>query len=751
MKQVYLAEDIRLANRQCALAEMLDAFADPDMQRKAAMAFHREAEMLARLDNPHIPRVYDNFSEQNRHYLVMEYVQGTTLEEKLGLDGGGLSEDAVTEIGLQIAEALEYLHGLRPPIVYRDLKPSNLMVTADGLVKLIDFGIARYFQPLTTATAIGTQGYAAPEQYKGKAEVRSDIYALGATMHHLLTGRDPAIEPPFTFPPIQQLRPKCNPALANLINEALAYQPDERTASAAEFRQLLLSAKGGVPRPTGTAGRIEHSGIPWRQRVGLYALAFFGYTSINGLFHAFWHSADPLWLLVFKLAASFVFTLALVEALGFSWRRFRARQPGSGASVRFTWRHHAGLLALACLGYDMMVVVAFLLGRAKISLGNPVVTAFILTVVDTVAIVEGFIAFCGAGQRAGREAGAQLLTAAGPGATSPSNITRPVTSKSRAPQSRWILVGVFGLVYASVIATALFHLHSAHRSETAPPRSEPKESRSPAESTSAEAEISVPIPADFLEREAQSKPDDADAWLSAARAWYSQAKADEYFDLEIAPRHRDAIRILGYTDRHRKEYRHAARAYEHYFALGGDDQGARLNLAAADVEIDSASKAVPECNRVLAENPSSFRAELILGVAYTSTGNYSEARAALQKAAKLASDESSRAALADASAELDARIAALNARKARRMAASTPKVPAQQTVGSSQAHFTIGSTKDEVLTVQGTPTSVHNYEDTGTYGQEWDYGDNCNVRFPGTEDKVKSYDNSCGRLHVRLK
>ncbi len=247
MKQVYLVEDLRLAKRLCALAEMLDAFADAAMQRRAAAAFHREAEMLAALDNQHIPRVYDNLSEQNRHYLVMEYIEGTTLEQKLALSGGTLGEDTVVEIGLQIAEALEYLHALKPPIVYRDLKPSNVMVNTAGLVKLIDFGIARYFQPLKTGTAIGTQGYAAPEQFRGKAEVRSDIYGLGATMHHLLTGRDPATEPPCSFPPIEQLRPPCNPALARLINAALAYKSENRPASAAEFRRLLNSAKVRTP------------------------------------------------------------------------------------------------------------------------------------------------------------------------------------------------------------------------------------------------------------------------------------------------------------------------------------------------------------------------------------------------------------------------------------------------------------------------------------------------------------------------
>jgi serine/threonine protein kinase len=249
MKQVYLIEDLRLAKRLCALAEMIDNFADPDIQRQAAMAFHREADMLAKLDNQHVPHVCDNFSEQNRHYLVMEYVQGITLEEKLALSGGKLAEDAVTDIGLQTSEALEYLHGLRPPIVYRDLKPSNMMVTPAGMVKLVDFGIARYFQPLKTATAIGTQGYAAPEQYRGKAEIRSDLYALGATMHHLLSGRDPAMEPPFSFPPIEQLLPKSNPLLAKLINDALAYKLEDRPANAAEFRQRLISAKIGLPLP----------------------------------------------------------------------------------------------------------------------------------------------------------------------------------------------------------------------------------------------------------------------------------------------------------------------------------------------------------------------------------------------------------------------------------------------------------------------------------------------------------------------
>ena len=199
MKLVYLAEDLRLAARRCALAEVVDNFTNPDAQRQAVDAFQREADMLARLNNEHIPRVFDRFSEQNRHYLVMEYIDGATLEEEMKQTGGRLAEARTIDIALQILATLEYLHGLEPPVIYRDLKPSNVMMMTNGQAKLIDFGIARHFQPQQNATMIGTQGYAPPEQYRGKVEQRSDLYALGATMHHALSGRDPANEAPFSF------------------------------------------------------------------------------------------------------------------------------------------------------------------------------------------------------------------------------------------------------------------------------------------------------------------------------------------------------------------------------------------------------------------------------------------------------------------------------------------------------------------------------------------------------------------------
>ncbi len=247
MKLVYLAEDLRLASRQCALAEMVDTFTSPETQKQAVAAFQREADMLAQLSNEHIPRVFDRFSDQNHHYLVMEYIDGITLEQKLQSAGGKLPESEVIEVALQVLDTLEYLHNLEPPVIYRDLKPSNVMLTPSEQVKLIDFGIARLFQPLSNATMIGTQGYAPPEQYRGKVEFKSDLYALGATMHHALSGRDPALEPPFSFPPLRSLCPDVTPALCELVDQALKYDVALRMADAPEFRQRLLAIKSGTP------------------------------------------------------------------------------------------------------------------------------------------------------------------------------------------------------------------------------------------------------------------------------------------------------------------------------------------------------------------------------------------------------------------------------------------------------------------------------------------------------------------------
>ena len=256
MKKVYLAEDSRLGWRKCALAEMLDNYSNAAKQGDAVRAFQRECDLLATLDNPHIPKIFDHFSEEHHHYLVMEYVDGATLENLQANSGQSLGENVVIEVARQILETLSYLHGRNPSVLYRDLKPSNVMITDSGIVKLVDFGIARNFEPSTAMTLIGTPGYAAPEQYRGAPEARSDLYALGAVMHRALTGRDPATEPPFSFPPVADLRPDVQPALGGLIDQALSYKIEGRPSSADEMAERL-AALGLLSVPTALKSALE--------------------------------------------------------------------------------------------------------------------------------------------------------------------------------------------------------------------------------------------------------------------------------------------------------------------------------------------------------------------------------------------------------------------------------------------------------------------------------------------------------------
>ncbi|HTY54381.1 MAG TPA: serine/threonine-protein kinase, partial [Candidatus Binataceae bacterium] len=244
MGMVYLAQDHRLANRLCAIKEMVDHFIDPNQRLEANEYFAREADTLAQLKHQAIPAITDRFDDRNRHYLVMEYVEGRNLEEELAAVGHPLSEGLAIDIARQLCDVLVYLHGFTPPIVYRDMKPSNVMLTPKGRVILIDFGIARLFKAVGKGTMIGTLGFAPPEQYQGQVDPRSDIYSLGATLHYVLTGRDPEKFPPFSFPPIRDLRPELSSNLAGAIDRALSYKADNRPQTIQDFRDMMLYGTG---------------------------------------------------------------------------------------------------------------------------------------------------------------------------------------------------------------------------------------------------------------------------------------------------------------------------------------------------------------------------------------------------------------------------------------------------------------------------------------------------------------------------
>jgi hypothetical protein len=256
MGLVYIAHDRRLADRRCAIKEIFDRFTNPEERARAIEYFHREADTLSQLKHPAIPAIFDRFGEGNCHYLVMDFIEGTNLEDELAAQGGSLPESRVVEIARELCDVLSYLHGFQPPIIYRDMKPGNVILTPEGRVVLIDFGIARIFTPQGKATLIGTPGFAPPEQYTGKVDERADLYSLAATLHYLLTGRDPEKQPPFSFPPVHTLKPDASPFLAQAIDRALSYKVEERPVSVSAFKEMFLYGRGlDVPRDPATAAK----------------------------------------------------------------------------------------------------------------------------------------------------------------------------------------------------------------------------------------------------------------------------------------------------------------------------------------------------------------------------------------------------------------------------------------------------------------------------------------------------------------
>jgi eukaryotic-like serine/threonine-protein kinase len=248
MGSVYLAEDMNLANRPVAVKEMIEMFADESARSKAIEDFKREAELLAQLDHPSIPTIYQYFFDVNRgrYYLVMKYIDGGDLATRQRVSGGKVDEMIVTKWAIDTCDVLDYIHSQDPPIIYRDLKPANLMIDArSGRIMLVDFGIARFVASTQKGvTAIGTMGYAPPELFAGKVEKRSDIYSLGATMFHLLTGHDPQDNPLLIFdftknPKPRQINPVITIEMEELICRAVEHKPENRFASAAAFCERL--------------------------------------------------------------------------------------------------------------------------------------------------------------------------------------------------------------------------------------------------------------------------------------------------------------------------------------------------------------------------------------------------------------------------------------------------------------------------------------------------------------------------------
>ncbi len=243
MGAALLATDIRLDSKPVVIKELIsDNATDPTRLQEDVRNFKREVATLAHLDHPLIPNVTDHFQEGSRYFMVQEYVEGENLEERMDRVNQPMKERDVLGYASEILDILDYLAQETPPIVHRDIKPANIIIgSKDKRAHLVDFGIARADVTRNAqhkqTSALGTPGYAPPEQYQGNADPRSDLYALAATMHHLLTNRDPRNHPPFTYPPVRTLNPQLSPEVEKVLSRALINDIDQRYQSAAAMKR----------------------------------------------------------------------------------------------------------------------------------------------------------------------------------------------------------------------------------------------------------------------------------------------------------------------------------------------------------------------------------------------------------------------------------------------------------------------------------------------------------------------------------
>ncbi len=256
MGAVYRAEDTLLPGRICAVKEVApDPDIEPTMLTQLQEQFRREASVLARLDHPNLPKVSDYFTHQGREYLVMDFVPGHDLREiieEAQKENRFIEESQVLDWADQLCSALSYLHKQNPPILHRDIKPSNIKLTPTGLIKLVDFGLVKLLtsdeaRTVTVVQGQGTAAYTPLEQYGGDdthTDIRSDVYALGATLYHLLTGRSPMtarerfLRPEALLLP-HTINPAISPSTEYAILSALALHPDKRPPDIATFQAML--------------------------------------------------------------------------------------------------------------------------------------------------------------------------------------------------------------------------------------------------------------------------------------------------------------------------------------------------------------------------------------------------------------------------------------------------------------------------------------------------------------------------------
>lgn len=315
---VYKARDTKQRNKLVAIKQINLSALSPRQAIEATDTYNREINMLTHLQHENLPRIYDHFTDPAHWYVVMEYIEGETLEDYLKKQPGGhLSRKEALKIAIQLTKVLEFLHKQDPPIVFRDVKPGNIMLTPKRRLYLIDFGIARLYDPNKTRDTgpLGSPGYAAPEQYgKAQSTVQTDIYGLGATLQTLLFGDDPDASPTLTLPP----------RLQRLLDDMLEPDISRRPKNMRVVRERLERIKRG---PAGTAFKFVRAAF-WGLVIGSlpYSLLPIGFLAmtipiVNVLI------AAPLSLFIFFLLAIWPLYLFGQAVLGFVLLLSRRRWP----------------------------------------------------------------------------------------------------------------------------------------------------------------------------------------------------------------------------------------------------------------------------------------------------------------------------------------------------------------------------------------------------------------------------------------
>lgn len=285
---VYLTEDTYEPGTRRAIKEFVRDSIPPGKEELLI----RETKFLSELSHPGLPKLIDQFFYSDNFYMVMDFIEGNSLDSIFNSREKVYTEEEILYIFYHLCSIFEYLHGQKPAIIYRDLKPSNIIITSLNEIKLIDFGTARFFSPGKTKDTfvMGTPGFASPEQYGiGQSDTRSDIYTLGATIYYLLTRKNMETAK-FKFPPIKTLNPAVSSEIEDILKKSLQLDPNDRFQNVNEIKSRLISKFGDNIKNTQITQKVKIVKVENNQKTDfLVSEKESAFNKFIGFFSRFFH------------------------------------------------------------------------------------------------------------------------------------------------------------------------------------------------------------------------------------------------------------------------------------------------------------------------------------------------------------------------------------------------------------------------------------------------------------------------------